>query len=177
VADVYAGPHAELRVDRVVGQPMIKRKFSETVSTTEETEQWISIEQTAEVEITSEDAAHPIEGAFEQRTSGGWRAETPGEQVIRLHFLEPRHVRHVRLVIEEQACERTQQFVLRASSLPEGAWRELVRQQFTFSPGGATREQEDYRFDLSNVSALELRITPDIRGGQARATLEQLKVA
>jgi len=40
-----------------------------------------------------------------------------------------------------------------------------------------TREFEDYAVDLAGVRALELRIVPDISGGDARASLAQLRLA
>ena len=39
------------------------------------------------------------------------------------------------------------------------------------------REVEDYDVDLDGVTALELRIVPDISGGSTRASLAQLRVA
>jgi hypothetical protein len=81
------------------------------------------------------------------------------------------------VVIEERERERTQQFVLRAASTPGGPWKELARQQFNFSPGGATREEENYAVDLPAVAALELTIVADIGGSDTRASLLQLRVA
>lgn len=138
---------------------------------------WLPLEELAEAEITSESSMHPIEGALSLDRAEGWRAETSGEQTIRLKFAQPRDVRHVRLVIEERDRARTQQFVLRAASTPDGPWREIARQQFNFSPSGAVREQEDYEVRLSSVAALELTIVPDISGGDAKASLQQLRVA
>jgi hypothetical protein len=51
-----------------------------------------------------------------------------------------------------------------------------MRQQYNFSPPGATREIEDQRVELNNVTALELRIVPDISGGSARASLAQMRI-
>ena len=45
-----------------------------------------------------------------------------------------------------------------------GGYREILRQQYTFSPPGATREVEDYVVNLHGVTVLELRIVPDIAG-------------
>jgi hypothetical protein len=52
-----------------------------------------------------------------------------------------------------------------------------VRQQYNFSRPGATSECEDYLVDLDGVTALELSIVPDIGGGPARASLNQLRLA
>jgi hypothetical protein len=50
-------------------------------------------------------------------------------------------------------------------------------QLWNFSPTGSTREAKDYRGDLSDVTALELTIVPDVSGGATRASLAQWRVA
>ena len=138
---------------------------------------WIDLERLAQVEITSEDVDHPIESALIPGTSSGWRAAQPGEQTIRLLFNEPLRLKRIQLLFQEGTQERTQEFVLRWSSDGGQSYREIVRQQYNFSPPEAAREVEDYDVDLDNVTALELRIVPDISGGSARASLAQLRVA
>jgi hypothetical protein len=138
---------------------------------------WLDLDLLAQVEITSEDVDYPIESALMPGVGPGWRAAQPGEQTIRLLFDEPRNLRQIHLVFHEDEHERTQEFVLRWS--PDGgqSYREILRQQYNFSPPGATREVEDYEIDLDGVTALELKIVPDISGGSARASLAQLRVA
>jgi hypothetical protein len=138
---------------------------------------WLDIERLAQVEITSEDVGYPIESALIPDMGSGWRAAQPGEQTIRLLFDEPRSLRRIHLMFHEGEQERTQEFVLRWSSDGGQSYREIVRQQYNFSPPGAAREVEDYDIDLDGVTALELRIVPDISGGSARASLAQLRVA
>ena len=48
---------------------------------------WLNVEGLAEVEITSEDAAHPIELALLPGQVSGWRAAGPGKQTIRLFLV------------------------------------------------------------------------------------------
>jgi hypothetical protein len=138
---------------------------------------WLDLELLAQVEITSEDIDYPIESALIPGTGLGWRAEQPGEQTIRLLFDEPQSLRRIHLIFHEGEQDRTQEFVLRWS--PDGgqSYREILRQQFNFSPPGATREVEDYEIDLDGVTALELKIVPNISGGSARASLAQLRIA
>jgi hypothetical protein len=140
-------------------------------------QQWLNVEHLAQVEVTSEDAAHPIESALIPSAGPGWRAAQPGQQTVRLLFDEPQRVRHMRLLFQEDERERTQQFVLRWSSDGGRSYREIVRQQYNFSPPGATSECEDYTVDLDGVTALELSIVPDIGGGATRASLAQLRLA
>ena len=138
-------------------------------------DRWIDLESLAQVEISSEDSSHPIERAL-TGASGGWRAASSGEQVVRLLFDEPRPVRLVELRFEERLTPRTQEFVLRWS--PDGrSYRDIVRQQYTFSPPGTTAEVEHFTVNLSGVTALELRLIPDINGGPAVASLSRLGVA
>jgi hypothetical protein len=51
------------------------------------------------------------------------------------------------------------------------------RQQWNFSPQGTTGETEDHQVELSAVTVLELSIIPDIRGGNAFASLAQMRLA
>jgi hypothetical protein len=145
------------------------------ISTTEQG--WLDLERLAQVEITSEDVDFPIESALIPGTGSGWRAEQPGEQTIHLLFDEPLRLRRIHLVFQEDEQERTQEFVLRWSPDDGQSYREILRQQFNFSPPGATREVEDYTIDLDGVTALEVKIVPDINRSSARASLAELRVA
>ena len=136
---------------------------------------WLDLENLAQVDITSEDPAHPVESALVHGT--GWRAAQPGEQTISLLFDEPQRLTHIHLQFDEDRHERTQEFVLRCSVDGGRSYQELVRQQYTFSPSGSTREVEDYTVDLRGVTIFELWILPDIRGGSALASLAKLQLA
>jgi hypothetical protein len=138
---------------------------------------WLDLERLARVELSSEEPAHPVEAALISGDTRGWRAAHPGEQTIRLLFDEPLSLRHIRLVFTETAHERTQEFVLKWTEGGGRTYREIVRQQYHFSPPDTTRELEEYGVKLEGVSALELQIVPDISRGPACATLEQLRLA
>src|SRR5215218_2538952 len=92
------------------------------------TERWLDLERTAQTELTSEDAEHPIEAALLVGSDTGWRAAEPGTQTIRILFDEPQRLRRIWLHFVERAAERTQEFVLRWS--PDGgrSFRDIVRQ-------------------------------------------------
>ena len=137
---------------------------------------WLDLEAVARVEVTSEDAAHPIESALLPVGATGWRAESPGEQTIRLLFDAPQRLRRIRLLFREEKEARTQEFVLRWSPTTESSWRDVVRQQYHFSPSGATEEMEEYQVELEHVAALELAIIPNLSGG-SYASLAQLRLA
>jgi hypothetical protein len=137
---------------------------------------WLDVERHAEVEITSEDAAHPIESAL-LGGGAGWRAAEPGAQTIRLRFDSPQQVGRIRLVFDEREAARTQEFVLRWSADGGATYRDVVRQQYTFSPPATAREVEEFTVNLSGVTALELNIVPDISGGAGRASVAEWLVA
>ena len=138
--------------------------------------EWLNIEDLAEVEITSEDAAHPIESALLPGRSG-WRAAGPGMQTIRLNFDRPQRIQRIWIHFVEPSVERTQEYLLRWSADSGQSFREIVRQQWNFSPRGATSEMEDLHVALPAVTELELSIIPDISGGNAFASLAQLRLA
>jgi hypothetical protein len=137
---------------------------------------WLDLEAVARVEVTSEDAAHPIESALFPVSATGWRAESPGEQTIRLVFEAPQTLRRIRVLFREEKEARTQEFLLRWSPTVDGSSRDIVRQQYHFSPSGATVEFEEYRVELEDVAALELTIIPNLSGG-SYASLAQLRLA
>jgi len=139
-------------------------------------QQWLHLDALADVEVTSEDAAHPIESALMPGAGSGWRAEQPGQQTVRLLFHEPQTIKRMNLVFQEHERKRTQQFVLRWSSDAGRSYREIVRQQYNFSPPDTTSEIEDYTLKLDGLTTLELDIIPDISGGPACASLNQLRL-
>jgi hypothetical protein len=136
--------------------------------------QWPQLQEDVEIEVTSEDPSNPVEDALLGEGRGGWRAGEPGRQTITLTWPAPIAIRRIRLVFEEHSQARTQEFVVRA--LTGDGQREIVRQQFTFSPPGTTIEREEYATDLDGVSQLQLAITPAIDGSSAVATLREWRI-
>ena len=100
-----------------------------------------------------------------------------GAQTIRLIFDQPQRLKQISLVFEEKETARTQEFVLRWSSDGGTSFREIVRQQWNFSPPETVREVEEYQVELSNVSVLELIIEPNMSGGAASASVKSLRLS
>jgi hypothetical protein len=144
---------------------------------TPDQENWLDVEHIAQVEITSEDPEHPIEAALLPGQGEGWRAAEPGVQSLRLLFDTPQQLRRIRLCFVEKEMERTQEFVLRYSKDNGQSFRDIVRQQWNFSLGGATREVEEYQVELQDVTTLELTIIPNISSANAHASLAELRLA
>jgi len=140
-------------------------------------EGWLDLDGAAVVEVTSEEKDYGIDSALVSGETRGWRAAGPGTQTIRLLFDQPQRLRRISLVFEENEIKRTQEFVLRWS--PDGgrSFREIVRQQWNFSPPDTVREVEEYQVELSDVTVLELIILPNNSGGAARASLKSLRLS
>jgi hypothetical protein len=157
---------------------MRKRLISPTLETVRSrTEGWLDVERAATVEITSEEKEFPVESAFVLGEAQGWRAAEAGPQTIRLLFDRPHKLKRISIVFEENETTRTQEFVLRWSSDGGNSFREIVRQQWNFSPPETTREVEEYQVELSSITVLELTIVPNISGGTARASLKSLRLS
>ena len=138
--------------------------------------EWLDLEAICVAEVTSEDPNFPIESALTVKGRHGWRAAETGEQVIRLVFDRPTPLHRIRLEFSESEVERTQEFTLRWAPTGE-AFREIVRQQWNFSPLGSTTEVEDYRVALDSVSIIELTLKPDLRPDRGLASLTAWRLA
>ncbi len=138
---------------------------------------WLDLESCAQVEVTSEQSEFPIDLALVAGEGPGWVAAGTGAQTILLKFDAPRRLQRIMLRFVGGEKERTQEFNLSWSADGGRSFREIVRQQWNFSPSGSTAESEDYRVDLSDVTALKLVIDPDLGRGEARASLSELRLA
>jgi hypothetical protein len=139
-------------------------------------ESWLNLDHIAVVEVPSEEKEYPVESALDLGETQRWRSSDSGSQTIRLIFDEPQRLTRISLVFEETVTERTQEVVLRWSGDGGRSFREVVRQQWNFSPPKTTREIEEYQVELSDVTVLELVIVPDISRGTARASLKSLRL-
>jgi hypothetical protein len=138
---------------------------------------WLDLESLAQVEVSSEEFQHPVEAALVPSAFSGWRAAAPGQQTVRLLFDEPQNIRLIHLVFDEHEQERVQEYTLRWCSSVGQPYREIVRQQYTFSPPTTSREVEDYQVDLDRCAELELSIVPDLRGSAAHASIAEFRLA
>jgi hypothetical protein len=156
---------------------MRKRQITSTLqSTLPSDEAWLDLDHAALVEVTSEEEGYPIESALVGDDKRGWRAASKGSQTIRLIFDQPQRFKRIWLVFEDSENRRAQEFVLRSSQDHGNSFREIVRQQWNFSPPDSIREIEDYAVDLYEVTQLELIIVPDKSGSDARASLAILRL-
>lgn len=131
----------------------------------------------AAVLVSSEDPDHPIDNAFDdQRGPGGsrWIAEQTGEQTVIVAFDTPQTLRRMCIEVEEPDISRTQELAVSVSDDGGQTYRELVRQEYNFSPPGTTHELEEWSIRADRVSHLRLIIKPDKGGKPSRATLTTL---
>ena len=139
--------------------------------------EWLNLQELGEVEVTSEAVGYPVESAFSFGAGPGWRAASPGKQRIRLAFDPPQLIQRMRLQFNELEIARTQEFTVRWSGGSGEPLKDVIRQQWNFSPHGSEIESEDYQVDLKAVSILELTIDPDLGKREAVATLADWRLA
>ena len=137
---------------------------------------WLKLADLASIELTSEDPRHPFDPVLEEGGDRGWRAAGPGRQTIRLRFDKPQPIHRIRLRFTDRDHERSQEFVIRYGSSGTSL-RDIVRQQWSFSPGGSTEEVEDYTVNLPAVDVLEIEIDPDRGRNTLPATLAELLIS
>lgn len=146
------------------------------IATAAESAAWLPIDELAEVYVSSEDAQYPVEAALLEGSAAGWRAAAPGAQTIRIVFDRPQDLSLIHLVFEEAQRACVQEFSLQWSADHGRIFQPIVRQQFSFSPAGATRQRENYEVSLRGVLVLELHIIPDISHHPRVATLTALRL-
>jgi hypothetical protein len=157
----------------------IRKQIVPTLGEDSKATRGLSVADTAEVLVTSEAPDHPIHNLFDGR--GGpagtrWMASTPGDQTIILSFKQPQGIRRLTVEIEEQSISRTQEMTISLAQDSGQTYRELLRQEYTFSPPGTTFEREDWTISASNVTRLRVWIRPDKGGKPAFATMTTLRL-
>ena len=136
-------------------------------------EEWLDLEGLAEIRVTSEDPAHPIEAALLPGGGAGWRASEPGPQTIQIVFDNGQNLSLIHLVFVEEKRTRSHEFVLRWAARAGEKSREIVRQQYNFSP--VSSEVENYEVNLQGVKILEFEIVPS-GGSDDYASLTELRL-
>ena len=139
----------------------------------------IDIAGCATVSYSSQDPAHPVEHLLDGQSNPGatrWmsaRADTI-EHIV-LEFDRPQTISRLVYEVEEARRERTQE--VRVEVWEDGArtYRQILVQEYNFSPGGATYQREEQRVNLRQVTHLRLTIVPN-KSGSGTATLTALRL-
>ncbi len=139
----------------------------------------IDIASCGTIAYSSEDSAHPVEHLLDRRDGPGgsrWVSARPDvtEQIL-IEFDRPQVISRLLYDVEELGRERTQEIRVEVSEDEGRTYRQILVQEYTFSPGGATYQHEEQRFSPVRVSHLRLTIVPN-KNGSGPATLTTLRL-
>ncbi len=140
----------------------------------------IPIADVATVQVTSEQADHPIDHAFDRsRGPGGsrWVAGAPGEQSVTLLFDSPQTIRRIAVEVEELAVGRTQELALSVSSDGGRPIESSSGRSSTSAHRARASSASSGRSPSDAVTHLRLDIKPDKGGRVGLASLTSLSVA
>ena len=133
----------------------------------------------ATVSYSSEDPAHPVEHMLGGQSGPGathWMSARPDtiEHIV-LEFDRPQTISRLVYEVEEARRERTQEVRVEVSEDGARTYRQILVQEYNFSPRGATYQREEQRLDLDRVTHLRLAIVPN-KKGSGTATLTALRL-
>lgn len=139
----------------------------------------IDISSHAVLAYTSDDPDHPIENLIDGshgRGSTFWTGAAPNttERIV-VEFDQPQSVSCMIYEVEECSCERTQEVRVEVSSDAARTYRQVLVQEYTFSPAGATFQRQEQRFNLPSITHLRVTIVPD-KHGSGTAKLNSLRL-
>ena len=139
----------------------------------------IDIAGGATIAYSSEDPAHPVEHMLDGQSGPGatrWMSARPDtiEHIV-IEFDRPQTISRLVYEVEETRRERTQEVRVEASEDGGRSYRQILVQEYNFSPGGATYQHEEQRFNLRQVNHLRLTIVPN-KSGSGTATLTALRL-
>ncbi|WP_447978374.1 hypothetical protein [Candidatus Nitrospira bockiana] len=137
----------------------------------------ISIPEVATVLVSSEMPEHPVDHICDGQYGPGstrWIAGESGDQSVVLSFDAPHTVRRVSLEVEEPEVSRIQELALSISRDGGQTYREILRQEYTFSPPGTTFEHEEWQIPGEGVTNVWIWIRPDKNGRPCRASITSL---
>jgi F5/8 type C domain len=139
----------------------------------------VDIASCATIAYSSENPVHPVEHLLDGRSGPGatrWISARSDviEQIV-VEFDQPQTISRLVYEVEEAVRERTQEVRVEVSEDGGRTYRQLLVQQYTFSPGGATYQREEQRLNLHQVSHLRLTIVPN-KNGSGTATLTSLRL-
>jgi len=156
-----------------------KRQLEADVVTRARAADEIDIAGCATIAYSSEDPAHPVEHLLDGRSGPGatrWISARPDatEQIV-VEFDRPQAISRLVYEVEEAMRERIQEVRVEVSEDGGRTYRQVLVQEYTFSPAGATYQREEQRLNLRQVSHLRLTIVPN-KNGSGAATLTSLRL-
>jgi hypothetical protein len=142
-----------------------KRALEADAATSVGTADEIDIAGCATIAYSSEKPAHPVDHLLDGRSGPGgtrWISARPDviEQII-MEFDQPQAISRLVYEVEEAVRERTQEVRVEVSEDGGRTYRQILVQEYTFSPGGAMYQREEQRLNLLSASHLRLTIVPN----------------
>src|SRR5438445_13359237 len=139
----------------------------------------IDIASCATVAYSLDDPAHPVEHLLDEPSglgAGRWMSARPDttEHIV-IEFDLPQAISRLVDEVEETMRERTQEVRVEVSEDGGRSYRQILVQEYNFSPGGATYQRQDQRVNLRQVTHLRLTIVPN-KSGSGTATLTTLRL-
>ena len=139
----------------------------------------IDIAGCATMAYSSEAPGHPVEHLLDGHSGTGathWISARPDTiEHILVEFDRPQTISRLVYEVEEAEKERTQEVRVEVSEDGGRTYRQILVQEYNFSPRGATYQHEEQRFNLRRVSHLRLTIVPN-KNGSGTATLTALRL-
>jgi hypothetical protein len=155
-----------------------KRSLAADTATAARAADEIDIACCATVAYSSEDPDHPVENLLDGQSGPGgtrWVSARPdaAEHIV-VEFDQPRSISRLVYDVEETRRERTP---VRVEASDDGGrtYRQILVQEYNFSPRGATFQREDQRVDLRQVTHLRFAVVPN-KSGSGPATLTTLRL-
>src|ERR1700726_3663312 len=139
----------------------------------------IDIAGCATIAYSSENPAHSVEHLLDRRSGPGatrWVSARPDtvEHIV-VEFDRPQAISRLVYEVEETMRERAQEVRVEVWEDGGRSYRQILVQEYNFSPGGATYQREEQRFNLRQVSHLRLSIVPN-KNGSGTSTLTALRL-
>ena len=133
----------------------------------------------AVLHYTSEHPDHPVDNILDRADGPGgtrWQgAVADALQTLLIEFDQPRELARLHYGVTEAGTVRTQEIRVEVSTDAGTSYRQILAQDYTFSPRGATLQVEDLALDLPGVTHLRLTIVPNNQGS-GRAILTSLRM-
>src|SRR5260370_26508104 len=123
--------------------------------------------------------AHAVEHLLDGHSGPGatrWMSARPDitEHIV-IEFDRTQAISRLVYEVEETMRERTQEVRVEVSEDGGRSYRQILVQEYNFSPGGATYQREEQRVNLRQVTHLRLTIVPN-KSGSGTATLTALRL-
>jgi hypothetical protein len=158
---------------------MRKRLLNDPVSKCADRPGEIDLANLATFGYSSEDPDHPLEHLIDGRCGRGgtrWASARPNTtERIELEFEPAQRISCLVYEVEEYCVERTQEVRVEVSTDHGRTYHQLLAQDYTFSPEGATFQHEELQLDRRPITHLNLTIIPN-KGGSGVATLTSLRL-